>query len=187
MEISAFLDRKLARRFDTFDTDGNGVIERDDFTLAATRLADEFRQPFDSPHRMRMLALSEQLWDVLSAAADSDSDGGITLAEYKAAFADGLLVTEDNFDAGYRPVLEAVMTIADADGDGKLGADEYVRWTGAWMGLSAPVARAVHGRLDSDRDGVVSVDTVLGAIRDYYFDEAPDSAGGWLLGPLPAN
>ena len=37
MEISAFLDRKPARRFRTYDTDGDGFIEREDFVAAAAR------------------------------------------------------------------------------------------------------------------------------------------------------
>jgi hypothetical protein len=42
VEISEFLERKLARRFQTFDFDGNGQIERSDFETSAGRVADEF-------------------------------------------------------------------------------------------------------------------------------------------------
>ncbi|WP_024799394.1 EF-hand domain-containing protein [Nocardia sp. BMG51109] len=187
MEISAFLDRKLARRFTTLDADGNGVIERDDYILSATRLADEFGHAADSAQRQRMMALCEQLWTLLSQAADADGDGRITLGEYKSAFVDGLLVTEESFDAGYRPLMETIVAIADVDGDGKLGEDEYVRWAGAWMGLTAPIARDAHRRLDTDGDGVVTADTILTAVHDYYFDDTPGSVGSWFLGPLDGD
>jgi Ca2+-binding EF-hand superfamily protein len=39
---------------------------------------------------------------------------------------------------------------------------------------------------DLDGDGLIGRDDLLAAIRAYYFDESPDSAGSWLLGPLPA-
>jgi hypothetical protein len=39
MQVSNFLDRKLTRRFRTFDFDGR--IERSDFENSAARLADE--------------------------------------------------------------------------------------------------------------------------------------------------
>jgi len=38
MEISEFRSRKLARRFKTFDTDGDGFVEREDFVLSVTRM-----------------------------------------------------------------------------------------------------------------------------------------------------
>jgi EF hand len=59
--------------------------------------------------------------------ADSDRDGTITLNEYKKAFANGLLETEASFEQGYRPFLDAIMAVADTDGNGMLDADEHVR------------------------------------------------------------
>jgi len=132
---STFLDRKLARRFRTYDLDG---------------------------------------------------DGRITEAEYKAAFHSGLLETPESFDAGYVPFLHAIMDIADGDGDGKLTREEHVRWTGTLMNVPATDAREIARRLDADGDGLIGRDDLLAAIRAYYFDESPDSAGSWLLGPLPA-
>ncbi|HEY3607722.1 MAG TPA: EF-hand domain-containing protein [Pseudonocardiaceae bacterium] len=184
MEISAFLDRKLARRFRTYDTDGDGFIERRDFVEAATRLAEEFGLVPESPVRQRLDALCLGLWEHLSTVTDTDDDGRIGPAEYKAAFAAGLLETPASFDHGYRPFLDVIMEIADEDGDGRLVADEHVRWTGSLMSLPDADAREVFRRLDQDGDGFVTTDDLLAAIRDYYFDDTPDSTGSWLLGPL---
>ena len=41
MQVSDFLARKLTRRFQTFDFDGDGRIERSDFETSAARLADD--------------------------------------------------------------------------------------------------------------------------------------------------
>lgn len=179
------LDRKLTRRFQTFDVDNNGRIERRDFENSAIRLADEFGRAPGTPARERLLELSLGLWDRLVSAADADGDGTIDLGEYKRAFTAGLLVTEESFEAGYRPFLEAIMAVADTDGDGQLNLDEYIRWTGALMNLPESDARAVHPRLDTDGDGLVGTDEILQAIRGYYFDESLDGPGGWLLGSLP--
>lgn len=184
MEISPFLERKLARRFATFDFDGDGDIDRSDFETSVTRLAEEFGHGPDSVARQRLLDLSLGLWDHLADVADADKDGSITVEEYKKAFADGLLVTEESFVQGYRPFLDAIMTIADTDGDGKLNVGEHVRWTGALMHLPEPVARDIHRRLDSDGDGYITTEDLLQAIHDFYFDEDPAGPGSWLLGPL---
>ncbi|ANB04035.1 calcium-binding protein [Streptomyces ambofaciens] len=184
MDISPFLQRKLARRFATFDTNHDGYIDRGDFESACDRLAAAFQLAPEAPALTHMRELSDGLWQHLSQAADTDADGRIGLAEYQAAFAAGLLVTPASFDAGYMPFLDALMDIADQDGDGYLTRDEQVRWSGALMGLPEADAREVFGRLDRDTDGLISRDDMLQAIRDFYFNEEPTSAGVWLLGPL---
>ncbi|WP_194833223.1 EF-hand domain-containing protein [Nocardia sp. XZ_19_369] len=185
MEISEFLARKLQRRFETFDFDGDDRVERSDFENSARALAEEFGHEPDSPAAQELLRLSLQLWGRLASAGDVNIDGSVDLAEYKEAFAEGLLVTEESFEQGYRPFLEAIMAIADVDGDGKLNAEEYVRWTGTLMHLPADDARENHRRLDTDGDGFVTTDDLLQAIHDYYFDENPEGVGSWLLGKLP--
>lgn len=185
MEISEFLTRKLERRFETFDFDGDGRIQRSDFENSAGALAAEFGHEPDSPAAQRLLHLSLQLWGRLSSEGDVDIDRSVDLAEYQQAFAEGLLVTEESFEQSYRPFLEAIMAIADADSDGTLNAEEYVRWTGALMHLPADDARECHRRLDTDGDGVITTDDLLQAIHDFYFDENPAGVGSWLLGKLP--
>ncbi|UAK31539.1 EF-hand domain-containing protein [Nocardia asteroides] len=184
MEISEFLTRKLERRFETFDFDGDGRIERSDFESSARAVAAEFGHEPDSPAAHQLLQLSLQLWGRLASVGDVDIDGSVDLAEYKQAFAEGLLVTEESFDQGYRPFLSAIMAIADGDGDGKLNAEDYARWTGALMHLPAGDAREIHRRLDTDGDGFVTTEDLLQAIHDYYFDENPEGVGSWLLGKL---
>ncbi|MGQ0779158.1 MAG: EF-hand domain-containing protein [Pseudonocardiales bacterium] len=185
MEISEFLERKLARRFQTFDFDSDGQIERSDFETSAGRVADEFGHSADSSARQRLLELSLGLWDHLVSVTDSDRDGTINLDEYKKAFANGLLVTEASFEQGYRPFLDAIMAVADTDGKGMLDVDQHVRWTGALMRLPDADAREVHRRLDTDGDGFITTSDLLQAIHDFYFDENPDGVGSWLLGQLP--
>lgn len=184
MHISPFLDRKLARRFRTYDTDGNGVVDRADFASAARRLAEEFGHGPGSPARQRLEELCLELWLHLARVADAGKDAAIGEGEYKTAFAAGLLEPPESFDIGYAPLLEAIVDIADQDGDGRLTADEHVRWTGALMNLAETDAREAFRRLDTDGDGLIAESELLAAVRAYYFDDDPASSGSWLLGPL---
>jgi Ca2+-binding EF-hand superfamily protein len=183
MQITPFLDRKLTRRFQTYDTDRDGYLERTDFETAAGRMAAEFGLPADDPDGRRLTALCVGVWEHLCAVSGALTR--ISEEQYKAAFAAGLLETEEHFDAGYVPFLQTIVAIADTDGDGRLTAEDHIRWTGSLMNLSEDVARGIHARLDADGDGFIDAADLLAAIRDYYFDDAPDSAGAWLLGPLP--
>ncbi|MEU0882417.1 EF-hand domain-containing protein [Lentzea sp. NPDC005914] len=183
MEITAFLDRKLARRFRTYDSDGDGFIGRENFTQAGERTTKAFGLADDDPKAVRFHAMLAGLWEQFHAATDQDQNGRISLEEYKKAFANGLLETPESFDEGYVPFLDVVMAIADEDGDGKLTVDEHITWTGALLNLSEADARMIHDIL-SDDDGLMSTSALLEAIREFYFSEDPAAAGNWLLGSL---
>ena len=187
VEISPFLDRKLSRRFQTFDDNRDGQIARLDFQNSANRLADTFGHGPDAPERTRLLEVTAALFERLVTAADTNGSGTITEDEYKRAFAAGLLVTEETFEAGYRPFLQAVLAVVDSDGDGRITVSQHVRFTGSLLRLPEPVARDTHHRLDTDDDGYISADDLLAAIHDFYFDDDPDGVGSWLLGPLESN
>jgi Ca2+-binding EF-hand superfamily protein len=184
MQITPFLDRKLSRRFRTYDLDNDGYLERRDFAVAAERMADEFGLELDDANRQRLSELCLGLWEHFLAATGTDAADRISEAQYKAAFAAGLLETPESFDAGYVPFLETIMAVADGDADGRLTADDHARWTGSLMNVPEDIARGIHHRLDADGDGYVDTADLLAAIRAYYFDDNPGSAGSWLLGPL---
>lgn len=185
MEHSADLDRFLARRFQTYDRDGDGAIEREDFTASAEAMATEFGLAASDPRRVRLMNMVGRLWGHLSTAADADFDGEISMEEYRDAFALGLLETPESFDSGYVPFLDTILEIADTDGDGRIDRDEHIRWSGALMGIDPETAGGVFDHLDGDGDGYVGRDEILAAIRSCYFDDGPDSARHWMLGPLP--
>ncbi|ANZ41408.1 hypothetical protein BBK82_41060 [Lentzea guizhouensis] len=182
MEITPFLDRKLNRRFETYDSNGDGCVERSDFELAGARVTGEFGLDHDD---LRAKRIHEQLlgaWDHLSAVTDTNDDDRVSLDEYKTAYARGLLERPEVFDDAYAPFVDALLDVAGVDGF--FGVDEYVRWSRALLDLSPADARAVHARLDHDGDGLVGAEDLLAAIRAFYFSEDPDGPGAWLLGPL---
>lgn len=152
--------------------------------MSVARLSEEFGHEEKSPARQQLLEVCLGLWNRLLQVADTNTDGRISEAEYKTAFASGLLETTEAFDQSYMPFLCAIMNIVDQDGDGKLTVSDEIRWTGAMMHLSEQDAREVFRRLDQDADGFITTSDLLEAIRSYYFDDSPDSPGYWLLGPL---
>lgn len=184
MDITPFLDRKLTRRFFTYDSDQDGFVKRSDFERAGARTTEAFGLSADDRRARRFHEHLLGVWDHLAAMTDTNDDDRITLAEYKSAFARRLLERPESFDDSYLPFLDALMAVADQDGDGHLGVDEYVRWSGALMNLPPADARIVHSRLDHDGDGLVGTDDLLAAIRAYYFSEDLDGPGAWLFGPL---
>ncbi len=186
MEITPFLDRKLAHRFRTHDTDGDGFIERSDFEEPVSRLGAEFGHDPDSPALQSLMRLSLELWEKL-AAADTDHDGRVSEAEFKAAFAAALLDEPGSLERGYLPYVEAILKIADADGDGRLTADDQVRWTRAMMRLPEQHVRDGFRETDTDGDGYIAFSEVLDDVRGYYFDLDQGSAAAWTLDLPPMS
>ncbi|MFE9926686.1 hypothetical protein ACFYQA_35605 [Streptomyces sp. NPDC005774] len=53
------------------------------------------------------------------------------------------------------------------------------------MFRTPPADRAAAFRkLDADGNGTLSVDELLGALRQYYVGPETDAAGNWLYGPV---
>lgn len=186
MNISPFLDKKLSRRFKTYDFDGNHYIEKADFEQSVTKLCAEFGHGPDSPKRQRLQALYTQLWEKLVSSADANADGRISEDEYKQAFVNGLLVTPKNFEQLYIPFNEALIAIIDTDEDGRITLAEDVRWKKAIMNMSESDIRAAFPRIDQNGNGYITANEFLDAARQYYFNDDPQSIGSWLFGPLDA-
>ncbi len=183
-QMTNFLERKLVRRFRAHDHDGNGFLQRHDFERAAVRMAEEFGHGPDSPARQKLVEISLGLWEHMQKVADLNTDGRISLNEYRAAFAAGMLETPETFHQNYVPYINAVLDIADIDRDGKLTVSDEVRWMGSLMNVPEQVCRDAFSRIDKDKDGFITVDDLVETIRGYYFDESADSPGHWLLGSL---
>lgn len=179
-----FLDKKLSRRFRTYDTDQNGVIEKADFDLAAQRMAEEFGYQSGSPQQRRLKDQLNRLWTTLAEIADTDHDGQISEDEYKRAFKTKIIASPDAFEKMYRPFIQLLIEIADSDGDGKLNQQEHVRWYRALMNIPEKDSIEAFSRLDRDGDGHLTSEEILRSVREFYFNDDPTAPGNMLLGPI---
>jgi Ca2+-binding EF-hand superfamily protein len=183
--ISPLVESKLERRFHTYDTDGNGVIERRDFELVPERVAMAFGLPADDRRIIQLRAVLLGVWSRLAETSDSDGDGRITMEEYKTGFAQHVLIDQQAYARAYQPFIDTMMEIADVDGNGRVTSDEYVRWYTALMCISPAEARESFTHLDRDGDGAITHQEMTDAVLEYYFSEDPDAPGNWMTGRPP--
>jgi Ca2+-binding EF-hand superfamily protein len=173
MPISNPRSRTLAARFQHWDRDRDGYIERSDLEQAARRAGQAFGRAADSPEQLALAESCRKLWETLARHADVDLDGRISEDEYVVAFSSGVMAEPDAFDRGYRALLQDVVDLADADGDGRLDEAEYLRLMQTWYDADESDAAAAFRRLDRDGDGFLTHEELVRSATDFYLSDDP--------------
>lgn len=96
-----------------------------------------------------------------------------------------MIHTSEAYISMYQPFIDAVMDIADADGDGRVDEEEYVKWYTALMSIPPEEAAEAFSHLDRDGSGYLSHEEMREAVQEYYFSEDPDAPGNWMTGRPP--
>ncbi len=182
MALSAFQRRKLGRMFDVLDADGDGFVERSDYTGrvdACARLAG-WADDAPEPGRNRRFAL--QSWEALAESADQDEDGRVSREEFMH-WAEIFLDDRDAVRAYARGDVQLLFDAIDADGDGRITAEEYRRYLEA-CGVDTSAAAAFFAYADLDENGRIGRDEMSHAFEEFLLSENPRAAGNFLFGPL---
>ncbi|MFF0222861.1 EF-hand domain-containing protein [Streptomyces sp. NPDC004629] len=165
--VSTEYERRIAARFATFDQDGNGWIDREDFSAAAKALLAEFGTAARSDKGQALYAGAEAFWQGMAGIADRDGDQRITREEFVTGAVKRLRDNPERFAEIARPFLHAALAVADTDGDGAATVDDtarVLRILGVPKGIAGPVAAA----LDTDGDGRVAEAEIVPAFARYF-------------------
>ncbi|MES0834348.1 EF-hand domain-containing protein [Nocardiopsis tropica] len=156
---------RLEERFRLWDHNGNGVIERADFEQEAEGILSRFGVEASAPAAEGLRGAYLGLFDRLARSAGTER---MSKEDFVRA-AESEIVSKG--DAGFsevlQPTIQAIMTIADTDGDGRINPTELERWFDA-IGLSTAQAADAFGEIDTDNDGVLTVTELVAAVRDYH-------------------
>jgi Ca2+-binding EF-hand superfamily protein len=165
--VSTENERRIAARFATFDQDGNGYIDRADFSAAAQSLLTEFGTTARCDKGQALYNGAEAFWQGMAGIADRDGDQRITRDEFVHGAVKRLRDNPDRFAEIARPFLQAALAVADADADGAATVQETARVLRC-LGITGEAADAVAAALDGDRDGRVTESEVVTAFARYF-------------------
>ncbi|MER6035352.1 MULTISPECIES: EF-hand domain-containing protein [unclassified Streptomyces] len=165
--VSTEYERRIAARFAGFDQDGNGYIDREDFSAAAKALLAEFAVPARSDRGQALYAGAEAFWQGMAGIADRDGDQRITREEFVTGAVKRLRDNPDRFAEIARPFLHAALAVADPDGDGRATVPDTVRVLRV-LRVPEDVALATATALDADGDGRVGEGEVVPAFARYF-------------------
>ncbi|MET9255645.1 EF-hand domain-containing protein [Streptomyces sp. NPDC003717] len=165
--VSSEYEQRIAARFATFDQDGNGYIDRGDFSAAAKAVLAEFGATARSDKGQALYGGAEALWQGMAGIADRDGDQRITREEFVTAAVKRLRDNPERFAEIARPFLHAALVVADDDGDGAATVEATERVLTA-LGVPEEVAGAVAAGLDTDADGKVGEAEIVPAFARYF-------------------
>jgi Ca2+-binding EF-hand superfamily protein len=160
---------RLEKRFDKWDVDGNGRIERTDFEAEAQRILQAFGEPPNSPQGRAVLESFTSTFEYLAEQAGVGRTGSLDKDRFM-----NVIETEvfQGGDAGFgrvvRPMIQAILNLCDTDGDGEVNRDEFAKWLGA-VGIDGSKADEAFDAIDSNRSGSLTVDELVNAVKAFHF------------------
>ncbi|HET9381070.1 MAG TPA: EF-hand domain-containing protein [Streptomyces sp.] len=157
---------RLAKRFDKWDTDGNGVLEAGDLQGEAARIADNLGKA-GTPEALELQKAFQGLYDVL--AEQSGADSGISREQFLSAAGDLLFEQgEAAFNRALGPVVKALIGLCDDNHDGEIDGGEFQSWLTA-IGVADTEASEAFAKVDANGDGRLSEEELLTAVREFHF------------------
>ncbi|MFF7858676.1 EF-hand domain-containing protein [Streptomyces sp. NPDC007904] len=165
--VTSEYERRIAARFALFDQDGNGYIDREDFSGAAKALLTEFGTAARSDKGQALYVGAEAFWQGMAGIADRDGDQRITRGEFVNGAVKRLRDNPDRFAEIARPFLHAALAVAGTDGDGAAPVEAAARVLGA-LGVAEDRARTAAAALDPDGDGRIGEDEIVRAFARYF-------------------
>ena len=165
--VSSEYERRIAARFATFDQDGNGYIDREDFSGAAKALLAEFGVAARSDKGQALYAGAEAFWQGMAGIADRDGDQRINRDEFVNGAVKRLRDNPDRFAEIARPFLHAAIALADTGGDGTATVEDTARVLRI-LGADDEIAKAAAAALDADGDGRIGEAEIVPAFARYF-------------------
>ncbi|MEU5384355.1 EF-hand domain-containing protein [Kitasatospora cineracea] len=171
MTTSVQLDR-AQKRFDLWDVNGDGQIDRTDWEAEAKRILQAFGEAPASPAARQLSDAYLGMWSFFADKAGIDEHTGALTPEQFNHIAEEHVL--ENGGAGFgrvvKPTIQAMVELVDVDGDGQVNPAEFKSWLDA-IGVSSVDPSEAFRQIDANGDGQLSVEELVQAVRAYHLGE----------------
>ena len=163
---TAVRNDRLKQRFQKWDVNGNGYIERSDYEAEAQRIIKAFGETPTSPKARALLDAYLGMYDQMARKVGARQ--GVTEEQFIQYVESQMFEQGDaGFNRVLRPTITAIVNLCDTDGDGLVSPAEFKRWLNA-VGVPATEADQAFRKLDTDGDGNLSVEELTQAVKDFH-------------------
>ncbi|MFF1695260.1 EF-hand domain-containing protein [Streptomyces sp. NPDC058257] len=177
-------ERKLKRYFTAIDADGSGTLTRGDFELVARRYVDALNLAPDSHQAEKTRTATLKIWDDLISPMDANGDGKVSPEEFIDALQKSLATDRAAYAESIRPSANAYFELCDADDNGEVDEQEYIRLMGAACGIPADEAAATYRTLVPPAHDGMTRESWHEMLLSFFYDEEPDSPANHIFGRL---
>jgi Ca2+-binding EF-hand superfamily protein len=171
MTDSVQLDR-AQKRFDLWDVNGDGRVDRADWNAEAGRILQAFGATADTSAGRSLTDAYLGMWAFFADKAGIDeAAGALTPEQFNRITGEHIL---GDGGAGFgdivRPTVQAMVELVDTDGDGQVNPAEFHSWLTA-IGVDSVDPADAFRQIDTDGDGQLTVDELVHAVRAYHLGE----------------
>ncbi|WP_030608748.1 EF-hand domain-containing protein [Streptomyces sclerotialus] len=164
-------NERLQKRFEKWDSDGNGILEWRDFEQEAAKITQNFGSEADSAEGRTLKEAFRSLFDHLTQAAGAPSNGPLTKDQFLSVTQNLIFEGgEADFNRALGPVVKGIIGLCDKNADGQINAGEFEAWL-AGIGVDRSAAQEAFRKVDTDNNGELSLDELLAAVRKYHFGQ----------------
>ncbi|HUQ59146.1 EF-hand domain-containing protein [Lentzea sp.] len=159
---------RLKKRFEKWDVNHNGRIEKSDYEAEARRIIDAFGEDHASPQARALIDSFTSMFEYLATKAGVGPNGAMSEEQFievaeSQIFQDG----DSGFNRVVRPTIAAIVGMCDTDGDGEVSPQEFGKWLDA-VGVESSAAADAFRKIDANGNGKLTVDELVFAVRDYH-------------------
>lgn len=174
--------KKLSHYFRVLDFDGNGLLEKEDFTGIGENLAILWGFRDGSPEFSKIVGQWAESWASFRSFMGRDIDSKATLEEW-LHFADLNIVngTDELYEQHINKLAREVISYFDVNNDGNLSLDEYIDLFMAYR-IEISYSAKAFTRLDRNQDDFISGQELLNALRQFFRSDDEKAPGNWLFG-----
>jgi Ca2+-binding EF-hand superfamily protein len=173
-------EQKAMHCFDLWDSNGDDVLTEDEFLRVGHGVLDAFGASEDCSKGNAVMEGIRSVWARHLQGMDLAEDATISRGEYRLAVERNILGNR-GVEAVVVPFWEAILDLADEDGSRAMRVEEFVRVLAAF-GVPQEDAEDAFAGIDADRDGSITTDEWLEAVRQFWTSTDPAAPGNTLFG-----
>ncbi|MEW1912044.1 EF-hand domain-containing protein [Kitasatospora sp. NPDC085895] len=164
--------QRAQKRFDLWDVNGDGRIDRADWDAEAQRILQAFGEVPTSPAGRQLMDAYLGMWGFFADKAGIDEQTGALTPEQFNHIAEEHIL--ENGGAGFgrvvKPTIQAIVELVDVDGDGQVNPAEFKMWMDA-IGVEGVQPAEAFRQIDTNGDGQLSVEELVQAVRAYHLGD----------------
>ncbi|MBZ8181435.1 EF-hand domain-containing protein [Oscillatoria salina] len=171
--------KKWTHLFNIYDTNKNGVVNKEDYELKVQAVAKLHNLSPGSTGYDEMYAQVMADWNNLQQNVDKNQDGQITLDEWLEH--GYTCINSENMYETVKKEADAIFALFDRNGDGVINSEEYTGLMKAW-GVSDEGLEIACSKLNLKGDNTLSKDVFKQLLEQFHKSDDPDSPGNYLFG-----